>query len=323
MPKRKENGDAETAQVFRSLSDVPESNLSSVKKELKKIEKRTSSGKPCKSSMRQLLNGDMSDGDEMELDPEEEEEEARLVGGGSIALDDEDDEEENFIYRNRDSFEPTDKNIGQFDVVFSTACTMALSNGECLDFMKLEAEKDSKARSDLNDFDSWIKENIVTPLNMLNTVVSKNEDQNALFTQVKRSAALRFKDVSASGSKCTCIISGKKCSPDGCIEVQLIDDPTMFKDLQPKASSYPSSKPHKFIIQKRFSNLVYSAFHLRTLFAGIGSQCIHWVTENKLLKGHIPDIINSYREHKPDFLENIMQEVELSKATIEKYCKDE
>lgn len=307
------NGDNTTVATIKSLSDIPEQKLAV--KRLKKIKRARSNGKSCETEMRELFEDDDDDVmDEVELNHEEEEEEARLLGGGSFSTESKDDG----IYRGVDQPDETvGKDVAEFVEIFDIVCMVAL--GGCF----FEKKKMRKLFDDdiIETLDNWISTNVKKPLTKLISLVSKNEDHNALFTQLMRSASLDMRDVTNRKTKCTCILSGKHYNPENCTEIVLVDDPTFFKPLQPSAATEFSKKPHIFIVKDRFSNLVYSVFHLRTLLYGIAARCVQWATENKKLKDNVPDIIKEFRDHDPKHIDSILKEFRVSKQTIEKYCE--
>jgi len=315
----KNNGDKAAIATIRSLRDVPEQNLKTIKKKLRRIERGRSNGNPCNGDMEKLFHFEEVSHtselhDEPELNHEEEEEEARRVGGGSFSTEDVKE------YRGiRNPNEVVSKELEEMDTVFTTACTNALFDGY------LKYLKSSRKRTDMADFkrfQKWVVRNITTPLEKLAALVSCNEDHNALFTALTRSASLELRCLPESGNHYSCVLSGKRLDCNSCTEVVLIDDPRLFKPLQPKATQSFSDKPHSFIIQNRFSNLVYSVFHLHTFLDNIGVRCLRWAEEKQLLHKHVPKIIASYVDSNPELPQQLLKQIEISRLTVEKYCEE-
>ena len=220
----------------------------------------------------------------------------------------------------RSTGKPISQDIYDGELVFIMSCLMTLFDG----YLESAGSK-RENRDDVLSFRSWVQNNVTKPLEKLTLAVARSgrETQNALFKQLSQSISLTFSrpEQADSSQLLSCAISGQTCKPEQAATVSLIDDPCHFRPAQPEADSEYDATPHLFVIHERYTNLLYSAFHLRTLIVANGVYCLRWLREKDYMDKDYVTAFHMYRKAHPDFIHTMLSEVELSKSTIQLYVE--
>lgn len=333
--KREEKEEADMVDIFTGLSKVPEKNL---KKSIETIKNQRAQGKSTKKPMKKLLDStclhmeaeeassddeeedddyvmEEEDYDEAALMNSKEEKKARKQKGDDVT-------QAGYVYVDVENPDRViDKEVAKFSDVFLFACMKALKEDYKKD-MEYRATKPGADPRDVQDWEYlnyWLHTNIKDPLDRLIISLKGHEDRVAYFKQLLCAAALEFQEPDMSRTH-ICLLSGKELPPEEITQVALVDDPRLFKPLQPKSKQTYSSKPHLFTVDSRYRNITYSVFYLHTLIDHIGVRCLSWAEEQGLLsRSTAVELVTEFHHSDPDMFEKELRRFKVCKASVEAY----